>query len=381
VQIPGSHSRWTKSRGLDTTDYGDNALGERTSITPPSGPDTALTYSQDGALASYTKGGTNVTYSTDGNGERAAASGATTATYTWNTLAAVPQLLDDSTTSYLYGPTGVYEQIKDSDDTATYLNTDQAGSPRLLTDSSGTQTGSYTYSDYGTPTHTGTATTTLGYDGEYTDLTTGYLYLQARYYDPTTAQFLTRDPLEDETGQPYSYAGDDPLDNSDPTGLFCVLGHNPNGSCRGSSEYDTAVTYADPVSYALPSYYKEYQAAASGCSISTDLKYGLEGTGYLAIGALGPEDDAAAAAAAEGSEHWVADVIAQHAEHEIPGVTEQELPDYVRKVMSQPGYNLRDGRTAWWDPGKGAVVIREGNGGTVMVPSRGYAYFQDLIQE
>jgi hypothetical protein len=41
----------------------------------------------------------------------------------------------------------------------------------------------------------------------------------ARYYDPTTANFLTRDPLEDETGAPYSYSGNDPIDNSDPSGL------------------------------------------------------------------------------------------------------------------------------------------------------------------
>lgn len=48
----------------------------------------------------------------------------------------------------------------------------------------------------------------------------------ARYYDPQTAQFLTRDPLESETGAPYSYAGSDPLDLSDPTGMdVCVFGH------------------------------------------------------------------------------------------------------------------------------------------------------------
>jgi hypothetical protein len=48
----------------------------------------------------------------------------------------------------------------------------------------------------------------------------------ARYYDPQTAQFLTRDPLEDETGAPYNYAAGDPLDLTDPMGLdVCVFGH------------------------------------------------------------------------------------------------------------------------------------------------------------
>lgn len=42
----------------------------------------------------------------------------------------------------------------------------------------------------------------------------------ARYYDPATAQFLTRDPIEQLTQQPYQYSNDGPLDFTDPTGLF-----------------------------------------------------------------------------------------------------------------------------------------------------------------
>lgn len=41
-----------------------------------------------------------------------------------------------------------------------------------------------------------------------------------RYYDPTTAQFLTPDPLYAITGPRYGYAGNDPINRSDPTGLF-----------------------------------------------------------------------------------------------------------------------------------------------------------------
>lgn len=42
--------------------------------------------------------------------------------------------------------------------------------------------------------------------------------LLGRYYDPATGQFLTVDPLVDETEQAYSYAGNDPVDDIDPTG-------------------------------------------------------------------------------------------------------------------------------------------------------------------
>jgi hypothetical protein len=50
-----------------------------------------------------------------------------------------------------------------------------------------------------------------------------------RYYDPTTTQFLTVDPLVAETGEPYGYAGDNPINSSDPSGLcaYDVIGGVP----------------------------------------------------------------------------------------------------------------------------------------------------------
>jgi RHS repeat-associated protein len=89
-----------------------------------------------------------------------------------------------------------------------------------LTGSTGTVTGKCTYSAYGTPACEGTTTTPLGYDGQYTSTDTGLIYMRARVYDPATAQFLTRDPLAAISGEPYSYAGDKPVNESDPTGLL-----------------------------------------------------------------------------------------------------------------------------------------------------------------
>ena len=40
-----------------------------------------------------------------------------------------------------------------------------------------------------------------------------------RYYDPSTDQFLSVDPLVDQTGQPYVYINDNPLNATDPLGL------------------------------------------------------------------------------------------------------------------------------------------------------------------
>jgi RHS repeat-associated protein len=103
------------------------------------------------------------------------------------------------------------------------LHHDQQGSTRLLTSSAGTVTGAYTYTAYGaTQEHTGTATTPLGYDGQYTSSDTGLIYLRKRTYDPATAQFLTIDPDVGLTRAPYDYTLDNPLNFSDPNGLTTV---------------------------------------------------------------------------------------------------------------------------------------------------------------
>lgn len=60
----------------------------------------------------------------------------------------------------------------------------------------------------------------MRYAGEYQDAETGLYYLRARYYDPTTQQFLTRDPLVAATEQAYNYAAGSPLNAKDPSGLY-----------------------------------------------------------------------------------------------------------------------------------------------------------------
>jgi RHS repeat-associated protein len=134
----------------------------------------------------------------------------------------------------------------------------------------------------------------------------------ARYYDPSTAQFLTRDPLEEITGQPYAYANDDPLDEVDPNGLCGTLGWvdgdceahavvggventvNSFTSCLDSnSAYDCAVMNFDPAYIAINGYYNEWQAAENGCSLGTIARYGAQGvlgvagTAGIAVGGAG----------------------------------------------------------------------------------------------
>lgn len=62
----------------------------------------------------------------------------------------------------------------------------------------------------------------MPFAGQYTDAESGLQYLRARYYDPATGQFLTRDPLEAITQSAYGYVDGDALNATDPLGLICL---------------------------------------------------------------------------------------------------------------------------------------------------------------
>jgi RHS repeat-associated protein len=62
-------------------------------------------------------------------------------------------------------------------------------------------------------------TTPFMFGGQYLDAESGLYYLRARYYDPTTSQFLTLDPALSKTMSPYAYVSGNPLNGADPSGL------------------------------------------------------------------------------------------------------------------------------------------------------------------
>jgi RHS repeat-associated protein len=181
------------------------------------------------------------TYAYDGTGVRSTKTvGGTTTQFSWDRSGGLPLLLQEragtSTTSYLYGPGGLpLEQITPTG-TAYWYHHDQLGSTRALTDSTGTPQATYTYDPYGNlTTSTGTVTNRIRFAGEYTDAESGLIYLRARYYDPATAQFLTHDPLADETRQAYVYASNDPLNITDPSGECILWVINIAGPCHHKS--------------------------------------------------------------------------------------------------------------------------------------------------
>lgn len=160
------------------------------------------------------------TYAYDGDGLRAASTVAGgTRQYAWDQTASNPLLLTDGSTNYIYGAEDLPVEQITGNGTVSYFHSDQLGSTRMLTGSSGASTATYSYGPYGQLTgQTGSADTTLRYGGQYTDPESDLIYLRARYYDPVSSQMISVDPLSAETRQPYSYATNNPVAFGDPSG-------------------------------------------------------------------------------------------------------------------------------------------------------------------
>jgi RHS repeat-associated protein len=200
-----------------TYDRDGNRLTQHDSV---SGASATYGYDQADRLTSFSGGGHTASYSYDGDGLRQSKTvdSTTTTTFTWDQSGSLPLLIQAGSTSYIDGPDGhPIEQISGS--TPSYYLYDALGSVRGVLSATGGYTG-YSYDPYGAVTSGNTPTADyFGFAGEYTDAETGFEYLQARYYDPNTGEFLSVDPFKDLTGQPYAYAGDNPLTWTDPSGL------------------------------------------------------------------------------------------------------------------------------------------------------------------
>jgi RHS repeat-associated protein len=223
------HSVALKSDGT-VWGWGDNQYGQLgTNIATSTTPVAAAIPAPNSATYRYNGDGLRTSKTVNG----------ATSQFVWDRQASNPLLISDSTNYYIYGPDGSpLEQISQSNAAVTWYHHDQLGSTRVLTNAAGAVAGTATYDPYGNVTGSTGAVSTLGYAGQYTDTESGLIYLRARYYDPATAQFLTRDPLEAQTRSPYGYVNDNPLNGTDPSGL---CGHWYDVACQATSAYNGAV--------------------------------------------------------------------------------------------------------------------------------------------
>jgi RHS repeat-associated protein len=142
----------------------------------------------------------------------------------------LPQVLEETVNgavqrSYTYGLQRISEsQMLNGTWTMSFYVYDGAGSVRALTDSTGKVTDEYEYDAYGNSfTKVGNTPNNYLYRGEQYDSDLSLYYLRARYYNPNTGRFLSRDPLDGKAKDPaslhkYLYASGDPVNAIDPTG-------------------------------------------------------------------------------------------------------------------------------------------------------------------
>ena len=230
----GTSSNACASPPSGSTTYSTNSDGERTGMTPSTGNPASYGWetesnrltcaNTDGSTCSTSSPtSTTTVYTYDGNGLRTSATiGSTVTNFTWGTTNGSSALLTNGTSDYIYanGNAAPIEQIASagSSPTSDLLLSDESGNVRGLVQlSSGThqdQLVNYTdYDAYGSPiTEAGgspesgglttpqtglnsnwVASTGWGFGEGYTD-PTGLVYLINRYYDVTTAQFISVDP-------------------------------------------------------------------------------------------------------------------------------------------------------------------------------------------
>jgi len=125
-----------------------------------------------------------------------------------------------------YVGSGLISKIIDT--TRTIYHADGIGSTRAMTDSDQAVTMACIYDAYGNllAEYPGSSAQSFGYAGQsryYAD-STGLDYLKARYYDPGTGRFISRDPIGYAGGlNLYEYTYGNPVRLVDPSGEVAPL--------------------------------------------------------------------------------------------------------------------------------------------------------------
>lgn len=192
-----------------------------------------LTYDYDNRLKTHAVSGSpTITYVYDGAGNRIEKnnSGATNYHYVNDVSGDLSRVIVNKNatastyTFYVYGA-GLVSQGDSSASSRQYYLDDGLGNVRYTTNNTGGNVQSFTYDPYGNQL-TGSGSN-FAFQEQEKDSENGLMYLRARYYDPTTGHFTSRDPVEGllaipESQHGYSYANNNPVNYGDPSGEFTI---------------------------------------------------------------------------------------------------------------------------------------------------------------
>jgi len=210
-----------------TTDTYDN----NGSTTASSG--NTYGYDVEGRLTNFNSGAVTYAYNADGIRVRRTSGGVTTLYLVDDqNPTGFPQVLEELTVSggttnlakiYTYGH-DLIAQRQASGNVLHFFGYDGSGNTRYLTATNATISDTYVYDAFGTLlTSTGSTPNDYRFSGEQFDSSLGFYYLRARYLNPGTGRFWTRDTLAGQNDDPvslhrYLYASANPINNSDPSG-------------------------------------------------------------------------------------------------------------------------------------------------------------------
>src|SRR5579862_334023 len=200
---------------------------------------TTYGYDTNGNQTGKTAGGATTSYSYDALNRMTGISGPATASYSYNGDGLrVGKTVNGTTTPYVWDPTGMPMVLSDGNEyvwgqgmisaisaggVPSYAHADGLGSIRMITDPTGAVIGRQTYDAFGAARSQTGVQLPMGYTGEQVDPESGLVYLRARYMDPATGRFMSKDPLRGVDGIPltqnaYLYGIDGPLAYTDPSG-------------------------------------------------------------------------------------------------------------------------------------------------------------------
>nr|WP_308288202.1 RHS repeat-associated core domain-containing protein [Streptomyces corallincola] len=202
--------------GYDSsTAFTSDGAGNETSAASPTGTRTAESWTPFTQLGAYTQSGTttNQTYAGVDNTQRLTRD---SATFTNAATGLTGQSVSGTATGFVREPSGTLVGMRSGGSSQYYL-TDAQNSVIGLVDTTGTRTATYTYGPYGEPRTTTGTQQPFRYTSAYLD-PSGLYKMGARFYDPRLGRFTQPDPSGQEQNT-YLYAGGDPINNVDPSGL------------------------------------------------------------------------------------------------------------------------------------------------------------------